>query len=229
MQQTNPLSIIHNEGWKFIALFAFVTMLLSFIWAPLGWLGFLLTAWCAYFFRNPVRVVPTREGLMVSPADGKVVKVVKVVPPAEYDMGDHEVWRISVFLNIFNVHVNRIPLAGSIEKILYQPGQFLNASFEHASLNNERNTLVVKLDKKQKYAVSQIAGLIARRIVCDVKEGDTAQTGEVFGLIRFGSRTDIYLPLGVNPSVVEGQSAIAGETILADLQHLEDQRLGKAI
>lgn len=229
MPNANPLSIIHNEGWKFIALFAFVTMLLSMIWAPLGWIGFILTAWCAYFFRNPARTVPTREGLMVSPADGKVVKVMKVVPPSEYGMGEHEVWRISVFLNVFNVHVNRIPQTGTIEKVLYQPGQFLNASFEQASLNNERNTLVIKLDKKQKYAVSQIAGLIARRIVCEAKDGDNVKTGTVFGLIRFGSRADIFLPHGVNPMVIEGQTTIAGETILADLQHNEDIRLGNTI
>jgi len=228
MPNTTPFAIIHNEAWKVIAIFAFVTMISSMLWAPLAWIGLILTAWCAYFFRNPVRVIPTRDGLMVSPADGKVVKIIKVAPPAEFNMGDNEVWRISVFLNIFNVHVNRIPMAGAIEKVLYQSGQFMNASFEQASLNNERNTLVVKLDKKQKYA-AQIAGLIARRIVCDAKEGDNSQTGDIFGLIRFGSRTDIYLPHGINPRVIEGQVAIGGETILADFQNNEEQRVGKAI
>lgn len=216
---------IHPDGWKFVGIFAAVTLLLFVIHTSLGWIGLLFTGWCAYFFRDPERMTPTRDGFVISPADGRVVAVKSVVPPKEFDMGQDERIRISIFLNVFNVHVNRLPLSGKIRKIIYHPGKFFNASLDKASEHNERNTVIIDPitinsdDDYQKtsLAVVQIAGLIARRIRCDVSEGDHVLSGDRYGLIRFGSRTDIYLPVGVQPLVIEGQLTIAGETILADI------------
>jgi phosphatidylserine decarboxylase len=212
---------VHPDGWKFIGLFAAVTLILWMIHTSLGWMGLVLTGWCAYFFRDPERMTPTREGFVISPADGRVVAVKSIVPPKEFDMGDTPRTRISIFLNVFNVHVNRLPLSGKIRKIIYHPGKFFNASLDKASEHNERNTVIIdtipQLGEPQSLAVVQIAGLIARRIRCDVSEGDQVLSGDRYGLIRFGSRTDIYLPVGVSPLVIEGQIMIAGETILADL------------
>lgn len=219
---------MHPEGVRFVAIFAAVTFVLFFISGFLGWLGVGLTVWCYYFFRNPVRHTPTREGLVVSPADGIVSLIEKAVPPEELGMSDMALTRVSVFMNVFNCHVNRAPIAGEITAIAYRPGKFLNASLDKASVDNERNSLCIKMDDGRKIAVVQIAGLVARRIMCFCTAGDPLKTGERFGLIRFGSRLDVYLPDGVQPMVSLGQSMVAGETVLADLQSTEPARDARA-
>ncbi len=217
---------MHREGRKFVAIFAGIALVLFLLWAPLGWLGVGLTVWVYYFFRDPVRVTPTRAGLMVSPADGVVSLLEPAVPPAELGLGDQPMTRVSVFMNVFNCHVNRLPLAGRITRVAYRPGLFLNASLDKASSDNERNGLAVETDEGLRYGVVQIAGLVARRILCEVGEGQRLATGERFGLIRFGSRLDIYLPEGVQPLVCIGQTMIAGETVIADLASEEAARQG---
>lgn len=208
---------MHPEGRRFVAISAAIAALLFFLWVPLGWIGVGLTVWVYYFFRDPERVVPTRPDLMVSPADGIVSLLEPAVPPAELDLGDAELLRISVFMSVFNCHVNRLPAAGRIEKVAYTSGKFLNASLDKASADNERNGLAVVLPDGRRYGVVQIAGLVARRILCWSKEGDDMARGDRFGLIRFGSRLDIYLPEGVTPLVRIGQTMVAGETVIADL------------
>lgn len=224
---------IHPAGWPFILGFALIALVLCLFSSWLGLIGLLLTIWCLYFFRNPVRSVPQKDGLMVSPADGRVTAVTKnVALPVEIDQDkeDEETWtRISVFLSVFNVHVNRVPMAGTVKQVIYHPGQFLNASFDKASELNERSTTYVTVDKTKSYAFVQIAGLVARRIINDLHEGQTVETGQHMGLIRFGSRLDIYLPKGVNPMVTVGQTALAGETILADFKSKEKARTSKEI
>lgn len=208
---------IHPEGWRFIGIFTALSLALFYMAQPLGWLGLILTAWCAYFFRNPKRITPSQEGLMVSPADGVVCSIKTMPPPSEFDMGDAPHFRISIFLNVFDVHVNRIPIGGTIIKTIYHSGKFFNAATDKASDHNERNTLVIELVDGTKIAVVQIAGLIARRILCNVKKGHSVETGSVYGLIRFGSRMDIYLPQSSYPLIIEGQRMIGGETVIADL------------
>ena len=217
---------MHPEGRKFVAIFAAVTVVLFLICAWLGWIGVGLTVWCYYFFRDPPRVTPVREGLMVSPADGIVSLLEPAVPPAELGLGDRPMVRVSVFMSVFNCHVNRLPLAGRILSVAYRPGKFFNASLDKASSDNERNGLAVETADGQRYAVVQIAGLVARRILCFVKPGQEMMSGERFGLIRFGSRLDIYLPDGVSPLVTIGQTMVAGETVIADFTSNEAPRLG---
>jgi len=217
---------IHPAGWMFIAIFAVVTLLLSLFSSVFLWLGLIATTWCVYFFRDPVRVTPIREGLIVSPADGVVQKIVTMVPPVELELGDAERVRVSIFLNVFDVHVNRIPIEGSITKLHYNPGKFLNASLDKASEENERQSAKITMPDGETLGVVQIAGLVARRILCDLKEGQSVKTGERFGIIRFGSRTDVYLPLGVTPLVIVGQRAVGGETIIADMKSTENERVG---
>ena len=217
---------MHREGYRFVGIFAAVTLILFLIWDPLGWIGVGLTVWCYYFFRDPDRVTPVREGLVISPADGVVQMIGKFAPPEELGLGAEPMTRIAVFMNVFNCHVNRAPIAGRIEKIAYRPGKFLNASLDKASVDNERNGLTIRMEDGRAIGVVQIAGLVARRIVCEVKEGQAIGTGERFGMIRFGSRLDIYLPDGVSPLVAVGQSTIAGETVLADLASQEPPRIG---
>ncbi|MGX9393349.1 phosphatidylserine decarboxylase [Nitrobacteraceae bacterium UC4446_H13] len=207
---------IHPEGYPFIGGFALVSLILFWIWTPLGWLGTLLTVWCALFFRDPVRVTPVREGLVVSPADGRVSMVAPAVPPAELGLGDKPLLRVSIFMSVFNCHVNRAPVAGRIDRIAYRPGKFINAELDKASEDNERNGLVISTPSGR-IGVVQIAGLVARRIVSFVREGQLLGAGERFGLIRFGSRLDVYLPDGTHALVSVGQTAVAGETVLADL------------
>ena len=216
---------IHREGYKFIGIFAAVTLVLFLIWQPLGWIGLALTVWCYYFFRDPDRQTPVREGLLVSPADGIISLIEPAVPPAELDMGDAPLTRVSVFMNVFNCHVNRAPIAGKVTKISYRPGKFLNASLDKASVDNERNSLAIEMADGRKIAVVQIAGLVARRILCEVSEGQALQTGERFGMIRFGSRVDVYLPDGVEPLVALGQTMISAETVIADLTSTEARRM----
>lgn len=208
---------IHRAGWPFIALFAFATAILTALWTPLFWIGLILTAWCVYFFRNPERVIPTHVGAVVSPGDGMVQKIVQVIPPAELELGDELHTRISIFLNVFDVHVNRIPIGGIIHKLHYHSGKFLNASLDKASEENERQLVSIDTDFNTRIGVVQIAGLVARRIVCDLKEGQATATGERFGIIRFGSRVDVYVPQSAKINVLVGQRAIGGETVLAEL------------
>ena len=219
---------IHKEGTKFISIFAVVTVALFWIWQPLGWIGVGLTVWCYYFFRDPERQTPIREGLLVSPADGVISLIEPAVPPAELEMGDQALTRVSVFMNVFNCHVNRAPIGGRISKIAYRPGKFLNASLDKASVDNERNSMAIEMADGRKIAVVQIAGLVARRILCEVQEGSDLQTGARFGMIRFGSRVDVYLPEGVQPLVALGQTMISAETVIADLTSLEPRRIAEA-
>ncbi|MDP4840234.1 MAG: phosphatidylserine decarboxylase [Alphaproteobacteria bacterium] len=209
---------IHKEGFLFIGIFLGITLILSLLSSVLGYIGLIFTGWCAYFFRDPDRVVPTREGLIVSPADGVVHAVVEEAEtPEEMDLPKGKWTRISIFLNVFNVHVNRVPVGGKIIKSVYHPGKFLNASLDKASKENERQALVVETKTKDIIGFTQIAGLIARRIRCDIREQDEVKTGQRFGLIRFGSRCDVYLPASLAPQVIVGQKTIAGETVLADM------------
>lgn len=208
---------MHPEGRKFVAIFAAVTLVLFAIEDVLGWIGVGLTIWCYYFFRDPERVTPDAPGLVISPADGVVSLIEPAVPPRELGLAEAPLTRVSVFMSVFNCHVNRAPVAGKVEKIAYTPGKFLNASLDKASEDNERNSLVIRMDDGRALTVTQIAGLVARRIVSFTQEGAVLDRGERFGLIRFGSRLDIYLPEGVSPSVKIGQTMIAGETVIADL------------
>ncbi len=208
---------ITPEGYPFIGAFALISLLLFWLWAPLGWLGALATLWCVYFFRDPPRVTPVRDGLVVAPADGQVSQITTAAPPHELGLGPTPLPRVSIFMSVFDCHVNRSPVAGTVEKIVYQPGKFLNADIDKASADNERNSLVIAA-AGSRVAVVQIAGLVARRIVCFVRIGQSVGAGERFGMIRFGSRLDVYLPEGVAPLVAVGQTAVAGETVLADLR-----------
>ena len=208
---------MHPEGRKFVAIFAAITLALFLLWDPLGWVGVGLTVWVYYFFRDPERVVPNEDGIMVSPADGIVSLLEPAVPPIELGLGSEPMTRVSVFMSVFNCHVNRIPAAGRITTVAYHHGKFLNASLDKASEQNERNGITVELSDGRQYGVVQIAGLVARRIMCWSGEGSDVQRGERFGLIRFGSRLDIYLPSGAEPTVKIGQTMIAGETIIARL------------
>lgn len=218
---------IHRAGWPFIGLFAAATVV-GYIFSDfLGVIGVVLTLWCVYFFRDPDRVTPSREGLIVSPADGVVQMIDQAPPPEELGMGKDSRWRVCVFMNVFNVHVNRIPIGGTIAALNYRPGKFLNASLDKASELNERQSLRLELPGGGDIAFIQIAGLVARRILCDVREGQEMQTGERFGMIRFGSRVDVYLPDGVEPLVAVGQTAVAGETVIADSQAKEPARAGE--
>lgn len=216
---------IHREGYRFIAIFAAVTLVLFWLdWSVLAWIGVVATAWCAYFFRDPERVTPLRAGLIISPADGRISAIEKVIPPPELDLEREMHTRVSVFMNVFDVHVNRSPLDARIAKIKYIPGAFLNAELDKASEDNERQALTLELSDGRKIGVVQIAGLIARRIVKFVSEGESLAAGQRFGLIRFGSRVDVYLPKGMSPLVCIGQRAIAGETVLADIASSEAER-----
>ncbi len=218
---------MHREGIKFIIIFSVTSLILFFIYIPLGWVGIGLTIWCYYFFRDPKRTTPVRDGLLVSPADGVISLIEKTMPPPELDIEKEELTRISVFMNVFNCHVNRSPIAGKIMEINYRPGKFFNASLDKASVDNERNSLVLQIPDGRQIVVVQIAGLVARRIVSFVKPKQTLRIGQRFGLIRFGSRVDIYLPTGVQPLVCIGQIMVSGETVIADLNSKELARDGR--
>lgn len=215
--RTYLLPNIHNEGWRFVGIFAAVTVLLAILWEPLGWIGLILTIWCYYFFRDPERVTPQIDNVVVSPADGIVQMIAKVKAPEELKMGNQEFTRVSVFMSVFNVHVNRAPAEGKITQSVYVPGKFLNATLDKASKDNERQLLAMKTKSGKDICFVQIAGLVARRIVCDAAVGQDYKAGERFGMIRFGSRLDVYLPEGVEPQVVLGQTMVAGESIIANL------------
>ena len=215
--RTFLLPNIHNEGWRFVGIFAAITALLAIIWEPLGWIGVVLTVWCYYFFRDPERVTPDIKNVVVSPADGTVQMIAKVQAPEELGMGKKEFTRVSIFMRVFNVHVNRSPAEGKITKAVYVPGKFLNATLDKASKDNERQLLAMKTSCGKDVCFVQIAGLVARRIVCDATVGQEYKAGERFGMIRFGSRLDVYLPEGVEPQVALGQTMVAGESIIARL------------
>ena len=216
---------IHREGWRFIAIFAAVTLVLFWLdLTLLGWIGVVATAWCAYFFRDPERVTPLRAGLVISPADGRVSAVEQFVPPPELDLAREPVTRISIFMNVFDLHVNRSPVDGAIRRIAYIPGAFVNADLDKASADNERQALTLELGNGRRIGVVQIAGLVARRIVKFVGEGEQVMACQRFGLIRFGSRVDVYLPESVQSLVSVGQYAIGGETVLADIDSHEEER-----
>ena len=208
---------MHPEGRKFVAIFAAVTFGLFLLTPILGWIGVGLTVWCYYFFRDPERVTPARPGLVVSPADGVISLIEPAIPPAELGLPDVPLTRVSVFMSVFNCHVNRAPVAGEVTAVAYRPGKFFNASLDKASADNERNSLAIRMEDGRDLAVVQIAGLVARRIVCFVKPGAHLDRCARFGLIRFGSRLDVYLPEGVTPLVDLGQTMVAGETVIADL------------
>ena len=222
------LKPMHPEGYRFVAIFAAITLVLFWIWEPLGWLGLGATVWCYYFFRDPVRSVSQGEGLILSPADGVISLIEPAIPPAELGMGPAALTRVSVFMNVFNCHVNRAPIAGTLGAIAHRPGKFFNASLDKASADNERNSLRIDLADGRQIAVVQIAGLVARRIVCFAREGQVLRGGERFGLIRFGSRLDVYLPDGIAPQVALGQTMIAGETVIADLGTSAPRRLAQS-
>ena len=218
---------IHKEGYPFI-LIGVVLLVLGFLWVePLGWIFALLTLWVCYFFRDPERVTPVRDGLVVSPADGRVSQVATAVPPPELGLPPEPMQRVSIFMNVFDCHVNRAPVAGRIARVAYTPGLFLNAELDKASEDNERSAMVVESGGVP-IGVVQIAGLVARRIVSFVREGDAIGTGERFGLIRFGSRVDVYMPTSAQVLVGAGQLSIAGETVLADLERDEPPRQFRA-
>lgn len=221
---------VHPAGWPIIAAFAVVFAIFWALSDILGFLGFVLLCWCVYFFRDPIRVSPTRPGLVLSPADGVVSHIEENVSlPSELDEAreDDGYTKISVFLNVFNVHVNRSPVAGKIEQVVYKPGKFVNAALDKASEENERSAVLIETNDGKQLAFVQIAGLVARRIICDLKEDQVVAAGEKYGLIRFGSRADIYLPKGVHPLVCKGQLMIGGETVLADLHSDEGRRYGE--
>ena len=223
----NLIPQIHRAGWPFIGAFALVALLLAAVAAPLGWLGAILTLWCAWFFRDPERTTPVRPGLIVSPADGVVQLVDQAPPPHELDMGAEPRWRVCVFMNVFNVHVNRSPADGTVARIAYRPGKFIDASLDKASEDNERLAIRLVMGDGRDLACVQIAGLIARRILCEAAEGQSLAAGQRYGMIRFGSRLDVYLPAGVEPLAAEGQTMIAGESVIADAGSTESRRDGR--
>jgi phosphatidylserine decarboxylase len=213
------LTPIHPEGYPFIGGFALTSLILFWLWTPLGWLATLVTLWCAYFFRDPPRVTPVRDGIVVAPADGRVSQVANAVPPNELGLGDRPLPRVSIFMSVFDCHINRSPIAGRIERIVYRAGKFLSADLDKASEDNERNAFVIAMGDGRRIAMIQIAGLVARRIVVPfAREGDAVGAGQRIGMIRFGSRVDVYLPEGTRALAAEGQTALAGETVLADLR-----------
>lgn len=221
------LKPMHRAGAPFVAIFAALTLGLFALHEIAGLVGLGLTVWCYYFFRDPRRTTPAREGLIVSPADGVVSSVVPDAPPPELEMPEGAYTRVSVFMSVFDCHMSRAPVGGEVTRISYRPGRFFNASLDKASVHNERNSLCIRMEDGRRIAVVQIAGLVARRILCFVGEGSRLRTGERFGLIRFGSRLDVYLPEGVAPLVVLGQTMVAGETVLADLLSSEEPRSGR--
>jgi len=207
---------VHPEGYPFVAGFAVATLVLWWLWSPLGWLGLIATVWCVYFFRDPARVTPVRDDLVVAPADGAVSFAGFAAPPPELGLGMAPLQRVSIFMSVFDCHVNRAPVEGRVERIVYHPGLFLNADLDKASEDNERNSIVIGA-AAGRFGVVQVAGLIARRIVCFTREGAHVSAGERIGLIRFGSRVDVYLPPNAQIVVGVDSRAVAGETVIAEI------------
>ena len=222
-----PFINVRPEGHLFIVIFVVVAFVFFTVAQWLGFIGIILVGWCIYFFRDPDRVTPIEDGLVISPADGVVQMVGDAAPPPELDMGEVPMRRVSIFMNVFDCHVNRIPIDGEIIKNSYRPGKFLNASLDKASEDNERRSLVIRTEKGVKVVFVQIAGLVARRIVCWVDEGQFLRAGERYGMIRFGSRIDVYLPKGTRLTAIPGQRAVAGETPIAQLDNSEEDQQGE--
>ncbi len=222
------LAPLHPDGFKFVAAGVVVSLLLFLIWPPAGWLGVVATLWIAYFFRDPWRVTPRRDGLLVSPADGIVVSMAPVPPPPELSMGTDPVPCIGIFLNIFDVHVTRAPIAGRVAAVRYSKGRFIDASRDEASRQNERMAIRIAPPAGPEIAFVQVAGLVARRIACDLREGQEVAPGQRIGIIRFGSRVDIYCPPPYVAMVIEGQRMVGGETVIADRLAQEPPRQGVA-
>ena len=222
------LAPLHPDGLKFVLAGVLATLLLFLVWAPAGWLAAIATSWIVYFFRDPWRVTPTRPGLLISPADGVVVSIAAAVPPSEIGVGDAEVAKIGIFLNIFDVHVTRAPVGGRVAALRYRKGKFVNASLDKASEDNERMAIRIAPPEGPEIVFVQVAGLVARRIVCDLREGQQVATGQRMGMIRFGSRVDVYCPPPYVPMVVAGQRMVGGETVLADRLAQEPARQGVA-
>ena len=222
------LAPLHPDGLKFVLAGVLATLLLFLIWAPAGWLAAIATLWIAYFFRDPWRVTPTRPGLLISPADGVVVSIAAAAPPSEIGLGDAEVAKIGIFLNIFDVHVTRAPVGGRVAALRYRKGKFVNASLDKASEDNERMAIRIAPPEGPEIVFVLVAGLVARRIVCDLREGQQVATGQRIGMIRFGSRVDVYCPPPYVPMVVAGQRMVGGETVLADRLAQEPARQGVA-
>ncbi|MDR1233675.1 MAG: phosphatidylserine decarboxylase [Holosporales bacterium] len=210
---------IHRDGYRFIGIALAATLFFSIFIASLAWICAIITFFCIFFFRNPKRAIPTDDWLITSPADGTVSAINLETPPMELGLGEEKRYKISIFLSIFDVHVNRLPMSGRIKTVIYSPGSFLNAALEKASVFNEKNTVIMEVasNPEQLIAFSQIAGMIGRRIVCDIHDGQEVKKGEIFGIIRFGSRFDVWLPVGIAPQVCKGQTTLSGETVLADL------------
>ena len=211
---------INQAGWPFILLFALIAAVMFLVWQPLGWIGVIFSLWCVYFFRDPPRITPMRGGLVVSPADGVVQMIERATPPKEIGIGSEPLNRVSIFMNVFDVHVNRIPIAGKISNLAYRPGKFFNASLDKASEFNECQCIRLTTNEGADIGFVQIAGLIARRIRCDLVENQIVNAGERFGLIRFGSRVDVYLPDSLSAIVSVGQRMVGGETVIADLTYI---------
>ena len=222
------LAPLHPDGLKFVLAGVLAALLLFLLWAPAGWLAAIATLWIVYFFRDPWRVTPTRAGLLISPADGVIVSIASALPPPEIAIGDAEVAKIGIFLNIFDVHVTRAPVGGRVAALRYRKGKFVNASLDKASDDNERMAIRIAPPEGPEIVFVQVAGLVARRIVCDLREGQQVATGQRVGMIRFGSRVDVYCPPPYVPMVVAGQRMVGGETVLADLLAQEPARRGVA-
>lgn len=219
---------IHPAGWPFIALFAVISLAVTYLWEPFLPIGVALTLWCVYFFRNPPRIVPQSEGWIVAPADGRVLSIDEAEPEPEMGLKEGKWRRVAIFMNVFDVHVNRAPIAGQITHKHYAPGKFVNASLDKASTDNERLALTVDAEGpvKTQIAFVQIAGLVARRILCHSQIGDKLSVGQIYGLIRFGSRVDIWMPAETNVLVLPGQKCVAGETVIADLANRQQEPSG---
>lgn len=211
----NTIVPVHKEGYPFVAAFFAGSLVLGWLWEPLFWVGIVLTLWCAYFFRDPERVTPQDDDLVISPADGRVSSIQMVVPPAELQLSTEPMLRITIFMNVFDCHINRSPVRGKVTQVVYREGQFLNAELDKASIDNERNSLVIE-GPRGTIGVVQIAGLVARRILCWTSPSEALEPGERFGLIRFGSRLDVFLPAGAEPRVALGQRSVGGETVIAE-------------
>jgi phosphatidylserine decarboxylase len=222
------LAPLHPDGFKFVIAGLVATLLLFFVSTPAGWIALVATAWLIYFFRDPWRVTPVREGVLVSPADGIVTSVAQMPPPPELAMGEAAVTRIGIFLSLFDVHVTRAPIAGRVAALCYTKGRFLNAMGDDASLHNERMAIRVAPADGPEIAFVEVAGRIARRIVCDLREGQRIAMGQRIGIIRFGSRVDVYCPPPYVTMVVAGQRLVGGETVIADRFASEPVRQGSA-
>ena len=222
------LAPLHPDGFKFVAGGVLATLLLFLLWAPAGWAAAVVTLWMVYFFRDPWRVTPTRPGLLISPADGIVVSIAAATPPSELAIGDMAVVRIGIFLNVFDVHVTRAPVGGRVAEMRYTKGRFVNASLDKASEGNERLAIRIAPPEGPDVAFVLVAGLIARRIVCNLYDGQQVASGQRIGIIRFGSRVDIYCPPPYVPMVVTGQRMVGGETVIADRLAEEPPRQGIA-